>query len=113
MHTVLKVGLARIQAARADPKASLLDQYVRLLNGTRPKAFLMENVYGLAYRNQNRPVFTRFKKSVKRAGYSLESRILLVADYGVPQLRQRLFCVGIRGSGPGALITRNPAPGRT
>lgn len=88
----------------ADPKASLLDQYVRLLNGTRPKAFLMENVYGLAYRNQNRPVFTRFKKSVKRAGYSLDSRILLAADYGVPQLRQRLFCVGIRNDflGPAA-----------
>jgi DNA (cytosine-5)-methyltransferase 1 len=80
----------------ADPKASLLDQYVRLLNGTRPKAFLMENVYGLAYRNHNRSVFERFNKGVKQAGYSLDSRVLLAADYGVPQLRQRLFCVGIR-----------------
>src|SRR5581483_3909395 len=30
--------------AGADPKASLLDEYVRLLAGVRPKAFLMENV---------------------------------------------------------------------
>ena len=46
--------------AGSDPKASLLDDYVRLLGELRPKAFLMENVYGLAYRNQNRAIFRRF-----------------------------------------------------
>ncbi len=80
----------------ADPKASLLDEYVRVLAGVRPKAFLMENVYGLAYRNQNRVVLSRFIEGVRNAGYSFDHRILLAADYGVPQLRQRLVCVGIR-----------------
>jgi DNA (cytosine-5)-methyltransferase 1 len=80
----------------ADPKASLLDEYVRLLYEIRPKAFLMENVYGLAYRNQNEPVFARFRNAVLSAGYSLSHRVLLAADYGVPQLRQRLLCVGVR-----------------
>ena len=80
----------------ADPKASLLDEYVRVLAGVRPKAFLMENVYGLAYRNQNAGPFERFRRGVSEAGYSFESRILLAADYGVPQRRQRLACVGIR-----------------
>ena len=82
--------------AGADPKASLLDEFVRLLAGVRPKAFLMENVYGLAYRNQNRPIFERFLGGVQAAGYTVDHRILLAADYGVPQLRQRLVCVGIR-----------------
>lgn len=80
----------------ADPKASLLDEYVRLLAGVQPKAFLMENVYGLAYRNQNQAVFERFACGVRAAGYSLDHRVLLAADYGVPQLRQRLICVGVR-----------------
>src|SRR5581483_5277869 len=71
-------------------------EYVRLLAGIQPKAFLMENVYGLAYRNQNQAVFDRFRGNVYKAGYSLEHRVLLAADYGVPQLRQRLVCVGIR-----------------
>jgi DNA (cytosine-5)-methyltransferase 1 len=80
----------------ADPKASLLDEYARILAATRPKAFLMENVYGLVYRNQNQPVFARFVRAVRAAGYSFDHRVLLAADYGVPQLRQRLFCVGVR-----------------
>jgi DNA (cytosine-5)-methyltransferase 1 len=82
--------------AGADPKASLLDEYVRLLDGVQPQAFVMENVYGLAYRNQSRAGFSRFVQGVRAAGYAVQYRILLAADYGVPQLRQRLFCVGVR-----------------
>jgi DNA (cytosine-5)-methyltransferase 1 len=82
--------------AGEDPKASLLDSYVAALEAIRPKAFLMENVYGLAYNNQNRLIFDRFLASVREAGYSLDWRILLAADFGVPQLRQRLICVGVR-----------------
>jgi DNA (cytosine-5)-methyltransferase 1 len=80
----------------SDPKASLLDAYVRVLDDVQPKAFLMENVYGLAYRNHNRPILERFAAGVRRAGYVWDRRVLLAADYGVPQLRQRLLCVGIR-----------------
>lgn len=79
-----------------DPKASLLDNYVEALRAIKPKAFLMENVFGLAYQNQNRAVLNRFIAGVRAAGYSFDSNILLAADYGVPQLRQRLICVGIR-----------------
>jgi DNA (cytosine-5)-methyltransferase 1 len=82
--------------AGADPKASLLDSYVEILAAARPKAFLMENVYGLAYRNQNRRVLNRFLRRVREAGYVPDFRILLAADYGVPQLRQRLICMGMR-----------------
>ncbi len=82
--------------AGEDPKASLLDNYVGALRAVRPKAFLMENVYGLAYQNQNRPILDRFIASVRVAGYSFDSRIVLAADHGVPQVRQRLICVGIR-----------------
>ena len=82
--------------AGADPKASLLDDYVRILGKVKPKSFLMENVYGLAYRNQNRAVLERFLRGAKKAGYAVDLTVLLAADFGVPQLRQRLFCVGIR-----------------
>ena len=82
--------------AGEDPKASLLDNYVEALRAIRPKAFLMENVFGLAYQNHNRAILKRFIKSVRDAGYSFDSRIVLAADHGVPQLRQRLFCAGIR-----------------
>jgi DNA (cytosine-5)-methyltransferase 1 len=53
--------------AGADPKASLLDSYVEILAAVQPKAFLMENVYGLAYRNQNR-ARSRERSQVRRRG---------------------------------------------
>jgi DNA (cytosine-5)-methyltransferase 1 len=82
--------------AGRDAKASLLDEYARIVAGVRPKAFLMENVYGLAYGNQNRPVLTRFIAAMREAGYSFDRKILLAADHGVPQLRQRFISAGIR-----------------
>ncbi|HYM54182.1 MAG TPA: DNA cytosine methyltransferase, partial [Solirubrobacteraceae bacterium] len=82
--------------AGEDPRASLLDNYVEALREIRPRAFLMENVYGLAYNNQNRPVLEGFIVGVGAAGYSFDRKVILAADHGVPQLRQRLFCVGVR-----------------
>ena len=80
----------------ADPRASLLDDFVRVVREAQPVAYLMENVYGLAYRNQNAAVFRRFQRRIYDAGYSLSWRIVLAADHGVPQLRQRVFCIGLR-----------------
>ena len=82
--------------AGKDPKASLLDNYVEAVRAIRPRAFLMENVFGLAYNNHNRLIFERFKRAIRSAGYSFDSNVILAADYGVPQLRQRLNCVGVR-----------------
>ncbi len=83
--------------AGEDPKASLLDDYVKALRALRPKAFLMENVFALGYRNQNRPVLERFIAGVTEAGYAFDMKTLVAADFGAPQLRQRLICVGLRG----------------
>jgi DNA (cytosine-5)-methyltransferase 1 len=91
--------------AGEDPKASLLDDFVAALKAIRPKTFLMENVFALAYRNQNRPVLERFIAGVTAAGYSFDSKVVVAADYGVPQLRQRLLCVGVRSD-----LLDTPAP---
>jgi DNA (cytosine-5)-methyltransferase 1 len=90
--------------AGEDPKASLLDNYVEALRALRPKALLMENVYGLAYQNQNRPILERFLAGARAAGYALDHKIILAADHGVPQIRQRLLCVGVRAD----LLDRSP-----
>ena len=82
--------------AGEDPKASLLDNYVEAVRAIRPKAFLMENVFALRYRNQNRPVLERFIAGVREAGYTFDMETLIAADFGAPQLRQRLICAGVR-----------------
>ena len=77
-----------------DPRAGLLGHYCRFLAGLRPKTFIMENVFGLAYRNQSAAFFGALRDSVVELGYSFEYGVLNAADYGVPQNRQRLFIVG-------------------
>jgi DNA (cytosine-5)-methyltransferase 1 len=56
----------------------------------------MENVFGLAYKNQSARAFNRLAASIRHLGYSLSCEVLNAADYGVPQNRQRLFIIGAR-----------------
>jgi DNA (cytosine-5)-methyltransferase 1 len=84
-----------------DPEASLLDHYLRVLYGTLPVTFLLENVYGLAYRNHNAPWLEKLLVAARDLGYQVRYRVLLAADYGVPQRRQRLFVLGSREDEPG------------
>ena len=79
----------------ADPAASLLQAYTRVLAEAQPRWFILENVYALTFRNKaSRPAFTRLLEEIEAAGYSHRWKVLNAADYGVPQLRPRLFIVG-------------------
>jgi DNA (cytosine-5)-methyltransferase 1 len=78
-----------------DEKATLVDWYAGMVAETKPMAVLMENVYGLVYK-RSRHHLHRFLAAMDEAGYEMRYSVLLAADYGVPQIRQRLFCVGIR-----------------
>jgi len=81
--------------AGLDPDASLLQAYTRVLAEARPRAFILENVYALTYQNKaSRPAFQRLLREVDDAGYHCRWEVLNAADYGVPQLRPRLFVVG-------------------
>lgn len=85
-----------------DPEASLLEHYVRILDEARPQTFLLENVFALAYSNHNRVWLEFLLESFDRLGYAFNQDVLLAADYGVPQRRQRLIIVGSL-EGPPAL----------
>src|ERR1035437_928689 len=89
-----------------DSRAGLLNDYLRFLEAFQPKAFLMENVFGLAYRNQSSPFFDALREGVHDAGYSVSYEVLNAADYGVPQNRQRLFLIGARDR----QLLAHPAP---
>ena len=66
----------------------------------RPKAFLIENVPGLVYWKTGQFGAT-ILQGFRQLGYVVaEPRILLAADYGVPQRRRRLFIIGLRGDRP-------------
>jgi DNA (cytosine-5)-methyltransferase 1 len=80
-----------------DPAASLLQAYTRVLSEAKPKHFILENVYALTFNNKaSRPAFERLLREIDQAGYDCNWQVLNSADYGVPQLRPRLFIVGAR-----------------
>lgn len=82
-----------------DPNASLLDEYVRVVREAQPAGFVLENVQALTYKN-HAVQFTRLLDGLSSAGYSVDHKVLLAADHGVPQLRRRTFVIGRRDGGP-------------
>ena len=92
---------ARGEVRLDDPRSSTLAEYLRVLRDTQPRAFLLENVPGLAYRGKSEGIEAlKFGiEQINRATgshYALEFRALNAADFGVPQLRERVFILGSR-----------------
>lgn len=84
-----------------DPAASLLQAYTKVLAQAKPRVFILENVYALTFDNKaSRPAFAQLLNEIDAAGYRHQWQVLNAADYGVPQLRPRLFIVGSRKRDP-------------
>jgi len=84
-----------------DKRSDTLGAYLRVLEEAQPHTFLLENVYGLAYRGKDEGL-TRILSGIadinQRTGTNYQPvwRVLNAASYGVPQLRERVFIVGSR-----------------
>ncbi|MBI2439380.1 MAG: DNA cytosine methyltransferase [Candidatus Moranbacteria bacterium] len=78
-----------------DPRAVTLHEYIRILKDSKPKAFILENVFGLAYKN-NQDAFTLLREGFKQLGYEINWQVINTASYGIPQIRQRLIILGSR-----------------
>lgn len=84
-----------------DPRAATLDALMDLLEALLPRAVLIENVPGLAYRGRNDAlahVVSKIAQVNAREGtqYRPHWAVLNSADYGVPQIRRRFVLVASR-----------------
>jgi|CXWL01.1.fsa_nt_gi DNA (cytosine-5)-methyltransferase 1 len=84
-----------------DSRAGTLGAYLRVLRDTLPRTFLLENVPGLAYQGKSEGldlITGTLRKINQECGthYNWAVAQLDAADYGVPQMRQRVFVVGAR-----------------
>jgi DNA (cytosine-5)-methyltransferase 1 len=73
----------------------LYREFDRALRKIKPKAFIVENVAGMA-RASNRHLLQKQLRRFRLAGYRVSYQVLDARLYGVPQERSRLFFVGIR-----------------
>ena len=89
-------------AARLDdPRASTLEAYLRVLRDVKPKAFLLENVAGIAYKKKDEglQLLLNTIDSINRESgteYRVSMRLLKASSFGVPQERERVFLIGQR-----------------
>jgi|SRR5581483_1569338 len=78
-----------------DPRNALFREYARLLEGLRPRAFVMENVGGLVL-GKMRLVFVNILRALRACGYTVTARRMNAMYFGVPQSRERMILVGVR-----------------
>ena len=78
-----------------DPRNKLFKEYLDILKNVMPKVFVMENVDGMKSMQQGK-IYQEILSSFESAGYSVEGKLLMANDYGVPQKRKRLIIIGVR-----------------
>ena len=82
-----------------DPRAKLVFAYKQIVERTKPKAFVMENVPGLlASKIDGRKLIDYLAEEYEKLGYNIAIIPLLASDYCVPQRRKRVVMVGILNS---------------
>ena len=78
-----------------DTRGQLIFHIARILEETQPKCFLLENVKGLVTHDKGKTIQIITAK-LKQIGYDVTYKVLTSLEHGVPQMRQRVYFVGIR-----------------
>ena len=78
----------------------LYQHMVEAIQRTEPEVFVAENVKGFLM-SHGEEFFDQMLQDFRSIpGYTVSYKLYLAADYGVPQVRERIFIVGVRGEQP-------------
>lgn len=78
-----------------DARGTMFFEVARILKEKKPKAFMLENVKGLTNHDGGKTLQT-ILDILDDLGYEVIYRVINSAEYGIPQSRERWYCVGIR-----------------
>lgn len=87
----------------------LFFEFIRLVDGIKPKVFIAENVSGLV-KGTAKGYFLEILKAMKAIGYQVSCKLLDAKWLGVPQARQRVIFVGVRDDLGLAPVHPRPLP---
>lgn len=76
-----------------DPRGQLFQEYFRVLKEIKPKMFLFENVKGLLSM-QDGKLLKNIIELFESLGYKVQYKVLNAADFGAPQIRERVIIIG-------------------
>lgn len=78
-----------------DARGTLFYEFARVVKETSPKVFLFENVKGLLNHDNGR-TWHVMHDIFEELGYQVYFRVLNSKDYGIPQNRERVYCLGFK-----------------
>jgi DNA (cytosine-5)-methyltransferase 1 len=79
----------------SDDRGQIIFHISRILEESKPKCFLLENVKGLVTHDKGKTIKI-IVNELNRVGYDVIYKVMTSLDYGVPQMRQRVYFIGIR-----------------
>lgn len=81
-----------------DTRGTLVYEVFDIAQRTQPRIVLLENVKHLKYHDKGHTLHV-ITESLRGLGYGVSWGVLNASDFGVPQNRERIIIVGIRGGG--------------
>jgi len=84
-----------IKRYKHDARNELVLVYANLIKELKPKFIVMENVKGILTMDKG-AYLQNVMTTLKEAGYNAEYKLINMADYGVPQIRNRVIIIGNR-----------------
>ncbi|MCR4661464.1 MAG: DNA (cytosine-5-)-methyltransferase [Clostridia bacterium] len=78
-----------------DTRGTMFFEVARILREKKPKAFILENVKGLTNHDKGKTLNT-ILDILNELGYDFVYKVLNSSDFGIPQSRERWYCVGVR-----------------
>ena len=78
-----------------DARNELIFVYANLIKELRPKFIIMENVKGILTLDKG-AYLENVIKTLHNAGYNAEYKLINMADFGVPEIRNRVIIIGNR-----------------
>ena len=82
-----------------DPRSRHVWHFLDAVEQIGPEAFVMENVKALAANRRWAGLLTGLRERASQLGYTTSVLLLDASFYGVPQARERMFLIGLRGNG--------------
>lgn len=79
-----------------DTRGSLFREFARVVKECQPKVFIFENVQGLLKHDNGRTWEVIHNTFRDYCGYDIHYQLLNARDYGIPQTRERLYCIGFK-----------------
>ena len=89
-----------------DTRGTLFREFARIVKECEPKVFIFENVKGLLSHDKGKTWEVIKNTFEEYCGYQVYYQVLNSKDYGIPQHRERIFCIGFKNPVP----FKYPAP---